>query len=717
MLFSSHSHSSHRPNTPPDMRRNVSLTAMLVVGALGLSACGPGYDDPTEAAEQFGNQLESEQFAALEEAALAHGSIEPATLADSTAALAEFPVSVTLESAAVNEDEAAEHDDAVTATAQYTVTWHLGASVDGDANDGEATEEEDDAENANETESQDSENDWSYTTDATLIWDEETETWYPQLEADTLVPGLAEGGRVVVEVDEAQRGDILDIQGEPLATERPVQRIGIDKTHLLNELSAEGAEPTDEEVEEAFTTSATDLAEALEIDVAPMVDRVLAAGERAWVEFIVLRDDGETEIPTEEIEEIPGAAAHKDTMVLGPTSTFARSLLGSYGQPSAEQIENSDGEFTAGVATGLSGLQRTYNDRLAGTDGLEISVDNSEAADQAEPDSSPVDFSRTASDGTDITTTVDMRVQELAEESIGESDVPAGLVVIRPSDGHILAAAEGPSELSWPLAMTASYAPGSTFKVVTALAMLRNGMTPESTVSCPATLTVDGLEIANFDEYPGEFVGDITLAEAIAQSCNTAFVGQHDDITPQQEHDAAAALGLVPDPVVGYDGAFLGNVPADAEGTTHAAGLFGQGAVQASPLGMATVAASVAAGETVTPVLISEPSVDPTENANLPVEEPLTAEEAEQLRELMAGPVENGTVPILQEVPGAPVIAKTGTAEAEADGEPIAHTWLMAAQDDIAVALFFHEGLAGAQTNGPVLQEFLTELDGITLDE
>src|SRR5690625_1698212 len=142
MLFSSHSHSSHRPNTPPDMRRNVSLTAMLVVGALGLSACGPGYDDPTEAAEQFGNQLESEQFAALEEAALAHGSIEPATLADSTAALAEFPVSVTLESAAVNEDEAAEHDDAVTATAQYTVTWHLGASVDGDANDGEATRSE-----------------------------------------------------------------------------------------------------------------------------------------------------------------------------------------------------------------------------------------------------------------------------------------------------------------------------------------------------------------------------------------------------------------------------------------------------------------------------------------------------------------------------------------------------------------------------------------------
>ena len=69
-------------------------------------------------------------------------------------------------------------------------------------------------------------------------------------------------------------------------------------------------------------------------------------------------------------------------------------ITGIYGQPSAEQIENSDGEFTAGVATGLSGLQRTHNDHLAGTDGLEITVDNS--AVQETPASSPEEFSRPA---------------------------------------------------------------------------------------------------------------------------------------------------------------------------------------------------------------------------------------------------------------------------------------------------------------------------------
>lgn len=668
---------------------------MFLVGALGLTACGPGYDDPNSAAEQLGTHLESTELEAFENVALADGSTNPAAIAESAAPLQNYPVVLTLDSVSVNEDEQTQ-DDGTTATADYTVTWDLSGGSD--------TAEQDDAD------------DWSYTTEATLVWDDETETWQPQLKADTLIPGLAEGGRVDVEVDAAQRGDILDTRGEPLATERPVQRIGIDKTHILDDLAGTETDTT-ADVDEAFTASATDLAEALDLDPEPFVDRVLAAGERAWVEFIVLRDDEETEIPTEQINEIAGAIAMPDTMVLGPTATFARSLLGAYGQPSAEQIENSDGELTAGQESGLSGLQRTYNDQLAGTDGLEISVDNSAAESSDTPENTPIAFSRTATDGTAITTTVDMRLQELAEQSLADSEVPAGMVVIRPSDGHILAAAEGPEDLTWPLAMTSSYAPGSTFKVVTALAMLRNGLTPDSTVGCPATINVGGLEISNFDEYPAEYVGDITLAEAIAQSCNTTFVGQYEDISPEQEHNAAAALGLIQEPVVGFDGAFLGNVPTDVDETTHAAGLFGQGAVEASPLGLATVAASVSAGETVSPVLVSEPSVDPSENENLPADEPLTEPEAEQLRQLMAGPVQDGTVPILQDVPGEPVIAKTGTAESEADGEAIAHTWIMASQDDIAVALFFHDGVAGAQTNGPVVQEFLTELDSLSSAE
>ncbi|NLZ97842.1 MAG: penicillin-binding protein [Micrococcus sp.] len=678
------------------------MTAMLVVTTLGLTACGQ-VDDPTQAAEQFAEQLSSDQLEALDGASLAKGSMEPESLAEATAALAAYPATVSLDS--VVEDDA----DELTATADYTVTWNL--------SDGTGAEDAAEASDAPDESDATSEDHWSYTTQATLVWNDEAEAWEPQLAAETLVPGLAEGGRVDVAVAPAQRGKILDTQDVPLATERPVQRIGIDKTHLLNELAADGEEPTDDEVSEAAAESATALAEALDLDTDTFVDRVQAAGDRAWVEFIVLRDDDETDIPSDQITEIPGAVAREDTMVLGPTATFARSLLGSYGEPSAEQVENSDGEMTAGTPTGLSGLQHTYNDDLSGTNGLEITVDNADVSTEDLPDSDPVEFSRESEDGTAITTTLDTRIQELAEETIGDSDVLAGLVAIRPSDGHILAAADGPEDTSWPLAMQGSYAPGSTFKIVTALAMLRNGMDAESTVECPETINVSGTEISNFDGYPSEHLGEITLADAIAQSCNTSFVGQFEDISPQQEHDAATALGLVEDPIVGYDGAFLGSVPTDVEGTQHAAGLFGQGLVQTSPLGMATVAASVSAGETVSPVLVSEPSVDPTENENLPGNTPLTEDEAAQLRELMSGPVETGTVPILQDVPGVPVLAKTGTAEYVSEGEDLAHTWIMALHGDLAVSLFFHEGLAGAQTNGPVLKEFITELEEIMPSE
>ncbi|GAA2043479.1 penicillin-binding transpeptidase domain-containing protein [Yaniella flava] len=697
--------SSDQARSSRRRRATVGLSLVLI-GALGLTACGPSADDPTEAAEQFGQQLGSDQFEALQDATLTDESVDPERLAEATAALENYPVTVTLDAASIDEND---DDDTTTATAEYTVTWDLTGGSEA------APETESEAESGEDAPDESSEM-WSYTTQAMMVWNEENATWIPQLSSDTLVPGLADGGQVAVATDAAERGNIFDSEGQSLATDRPVRKIGIDKTHLRNQLSADDAEPTDAEIEEAVTQSATDLAEALDLEAETFVDRTLNAGELAWVEFIVLRDDGETEIPLDEINEIQGAVANEDTMVLGPTSTFARSLLGTFGQPNAEQIENSDGQLIAGESTGLSGLQRMYNDELAGTDGLTITVDNAEATGE-QPTSQPVEFSRDASDGTSITTTLDTRVQELAEQMLDESDVPSGMVAIRPSDGHILAAADGPAETSWPLAMSGAYPPGSTFKMVTALAMLRNGATPESTVTCPETTNIGGTEISNFDGYPTAFLGEITLADAIAQSCNTVFVNQWDEISPQQEHDAATALGLVEEPVVGFDGAFLGSVPTDVDDGQHAAGLFGQGVVEASPLGMATVAASIAAGETVTPVLMSEPSVDPSENENLLGNEPLTEDEAATLAELMSGPVETGTVPILQDVPGAPVLAKTGTAQYVEDGEDLAHTWIMATHGDLAVSLFYTEGEAGAQTNGPVLQGFLTELEGIIPSE
>ena len=62
----------------------------------------------------------------------------------------------------------------------------------------------------------------------------------------------------------------------------------------------------------------------------------------------------------------------------------------------------------------------------------------------------------------------------------------------------------------------------------------------------------------------------------------------------------------------------------------------------------------------------------------------------------------------LADVPGAPVIAKTGTAEYVAgNGELRTHAWMIAAQGDLAVAVFVQDGDSGSGTAGPILEAFL----------
>ena len=53
------------------------------------------------------------------------------------------------------------------------------------------------------------------------------------------------------------------------------------------------------------------------------------------------------------------------------------------------------------------------------------------------------------------------------------------------------------------------------------------------------------------------------------------------------------------------------------------------------------------------------------------------------------------------------MIAKTGTAEFDKDGKTLTHAWMVAAQGDLAVAVFVDEGASGSGTAGPILEQFL----------
>ena len=576
---------------------------------------------------------------------------------------------------------------------------------------------------------------WKYTTFA--AFKKSGDKWLTVWNPATLVPELAEGEIVYSATHTPARADILGAGGVPLVTYRPVVNVGIDKPALG------GADPAD---------SATKLAQLVGVDPAAYAQQVQAAGPEAFVAAITLREDGRT-ITDGQIGEIPGGRATKDFLPLAPTRTFARALLGTAAEANAEQIEKSNGALKAGDTTGISGLQQQYDAQLRGSDGIQVFAEKAGLTaeeKQALPDEGRrVLFQTETKVGTPLKTTLDPKLQQLAEDVLDKVGPASAIVALRPSSGAVLAAASGPGSNGYDTAMLGQYAPGSIFKMVDSLAMFRNGMTPDSKVDCPATLTVDGRTFKNAEGYPASSLGSVTLRDAFAHSCNTAFINARDTVSQAQLESAATSLGVaVEAPALGA-AAFLGSVPGDAEGTEHAASMIGQGKVLLSPLAAAIMAGSVAKGAPVAAQLVlnpnegvtspgaestatagtgtpgaesagtspaAPPSGDATTDTATPLapapataaETPVTAAEAAALADMMRAVVTSGHAGFLASVPGEPVGAKTGTAEFGNDTPPKTHAWIVAVHGDLAVAVFVEDGGLGATTSGPLLKEFLT---------
>lgn len=518
---------------------------------------------------------------------------------------------------------------------------------------------------------------WSHT--STVALRSEGDDWQVVWSPTVVESSLAEGEVLRADTTAAVRGDVLAGDGEPIVTLRDVVRFGIDKSRI-----------------DAATAqaSARTLAETLGIGADAFVQRVAAAGERAYVEALVVRAD---EADLNLLGGTPGVAAIPDQVPLAPTRGFAAPILGSVGEATAEIVEESDGAIRAGDVVGLGGLQRRYDADLRGTDGLRVVVVPAEGSD-AEPREL---HATEAVAGSPLATTLDIDLQGLAEGLLADVGPASAIVAVRPSDGALLAAANGPGTGGQNAATFGQYAPGSTFKVVTSLALLRAGVGPDDTVACPAQITVDGRVFENYDDYPASGIGEITLREAVANSCNTAFIGSADALPEGALAEAAAALGLGVDQDLGFP-AYFGQVPAPEGATEAAAETIGQGRVLASPMAMATVAASVAAGRAVLPTLLPDHTAEA-----VPAGTPLTADEAAALQELMRAVVTDGSGRLLADLPGAPVGAKTGTAEFGTATPPATHAWMIATQGDLAVAVFVEEGASGSGTAGPILRSFL----------
>ncbi len=643
------------------MGKNRWLASVLSVAVLGLSlsACSADGPTPEEAAQTLADGLAELD---VSESVFLDATTEEANslLTDWTSGMVPLKPAVTVSSV---EDTG---DGEAVATLNYV--WDVNAS----------------------------ENDYSYETTVALQRGDD-EDWQVRFTSTAVHPDLAPNDSLLLETGAPQRGEILGAGGQVLVTDRPVWRVGIDKTRIPAE---------------QLEASATALAEFLDLDPAPFAGQVQAAGPEAFVEAITLRQDAVSPpaVFQAEVAEIPGAAALPSTLSLAPTRTFARALLGSAGEATAELIEKSDGALSPGDITGLSGLQREYDQILRGADHVSVRTVTADGVRSAAL------FEEPGKRG-EVRTTLDAGMQSLAESVLEDEPSASALVAIQPSTGNVLAVANGPGSQGQQTALLGQYAPGSTFKLATTLAMLRAGTTAQTTVSCPAELNVDGRNFNNASTYPAQFLGEIPLIQAFAQSCNTAFINARGEIPQPALAEAARSLGIGVESPIGT-GAFFGSVPDSADGTAHAASMIGQGQVLVSPFALAVAAASIGNGALVSPVLVEQTDqAGPASASASPSAadgKPLTAEEAAALREMMRAVVTDGGVQLLGSVPGEPVLAKTGTAEFGSDVPPRTHAWVTALQGDLAVALFIEEGELGSTSGGPVMKAFLDGLPAIS---
>ncbi|MFC9517981.1 penicillin-binding transpeptidase domain-containing protein [Nocardiaceae bacterium NPDC056970] len=290
----------------------------------------------------------------------------------------------------------------------------------------------------------------------------------------------------------------------------------------------------------------------------------------------------------------------------------------------------------------------------------------------------------------DIDTTLDLRLQTKAEDALASVPQPAAIVALRPSTGAVLAVAQNaPADAQGAVALTGLYPPGSTFKTVTTSAALQAGkVTPDTVLPCPGTENIEGRQIPNDDNFD---LGSVPLHSAFAHSCNTTMGRLAVSLPPDALQQAALQFGLGVDYLTPGLTSVTGSVPTAETPAERVESAIGQGAVTASPFGMALVAASIANGSTPAPTMIvGKPGV-----ADRAVTPPPADVDA-ALRSMMRETVTDGTARTLADLPN--LEGKTGTAEYGEGTRP--HGWFVGMDGDLAFAVF----VAGADSSGPALE-------------
>lgn len=374
----------------------------------------------------------------------------------------------------------------------------------------------------------------------------------------------------------------------------------------------------------------------------------------------------------------------------GDVGGSVQQLVGYLDKATAKDVKQLGSSYRVGDAIGRSGLQQAFQRRLAGTPATEIQITGTGAT--AATLVGRID----GADGEAVRTSLDLRVQRAAADAVRELKKTASLVAMRPSSGEVLAVVNNQGGFN--RALDGNYPPGSTFKAITAVGLLAGGMTPDERVTCPKDVTIGGLPIRN--AHHAEY-GSVSFSDAFAYSCNTTFAPLAGERLGADKLVRAAELFGFNKPLNLGVPAAKGSFPRAQSDAELAAESFGQGRITASPLLMASVAATLADGTWRPPTLV--PAI---EQRSEPRE--LPAGVTSRIHRMMSAVVTKGTA----KDAGLPsgTRGKTGTAEFGPQDDLKTHAWFIGFRGDLAFAVIVEEGSGGGAVAAPVAARFLRAL-------
>ena len=438
--------------------------------------------------------------------------------------------------------------------------------------------------------------------------------WFLQVEEGPHYQSLAAGNFVRESDITPDRGRIFDAKGRVLAENRPSYDIMASPMILFR----------NKEVPQLLATK-------LPIDK-DKLERLIAASQTGTgAEIVVRRDVPRDQVAVVETwkNELPGIYLRISQRRYYPFDSLAAHTIGYVSGISEEEARSWESTgYTGGDQVGRTGLERWFESILRGAPGLERNVVDVRGVEQSAAVANELLGSLRRVEpvpGQELVLTLDADLTQIADDAMARTP-SGGLVALDPRDGSILALYSKPgfNLNAWsgrlsneekrridndpfkPMLnkVTSSYFPGSTYKVVTAMAGLEEGLVNAKTeVDCNGVFHYGNRDFRCWNRGGH---GEVNLASALAASCDVYFYGLGVELGMDRLARYATEFGFGEMTGVTLPGESAGLVPTKAWHETHSAGGFqfgfavntsvGQGDVRTTPLQLALSYAALANG-------------------------------------------------------------------------------------------------------------------------